>query len=276
MTRGRSRAIFSPLAWRFTALTLRSAHGGRRAAGQDATTTVVTRQPAATGTTETSTIPSSGALTPAQIYQKDFLRRGRGRLDAPDDHPGFFGPVSGQSQPWARGSSSRSQGLRPDQRARRLQRRAGGQQGVRSFQGQKGLADHDGRRPDRRHRRDERRGRCSGSTRPGRRRSSPWRSVTRARARWASRWSPSANPLGFDFSLTSGTSRRPTQPAVAQRLGRISNGIQTDAAINEGNSGGPLIDATRQVIGINEQIASQSGGNQGLGFAVPVSTPPRA
>ena len=46
----------------------------------------------------------------------------------------------------------------------------------------------------------------------------------------------------------------------------------TVAAINEGNSGGPLIDTSGQVIGINEQIASQSGGNQGLGFAVPINT----
>jgi serine protease Do len=52
----------------------------------------------------------------------------------------------------------------------------------------------------------------------------------------------------------------------------IPNGIQTDAAINEGNSGGPLIDSSGRVIGINEQIASQSGGNQGLGFAVPIDT----
>ena len=52
----------------------------------------------------------------------------------------------------------------------------------------------------------------------------------------------------------------------------IPDGIQTDAAINEGNSGGPLIDASGKVIGINEQIASQSGGNQGLGFAVPINT----
>ena len=48
--------------------------------------------------------------------------------------------------------------------------------------------------------------------------------------------------------------------------------IQTDAAINPGNSGGPLIDGAGQVIGINSQIESQSGGNEGVGFAVPIKT----
>ena len=80
------------------------------------------------------------------------------------------------------------------------------------------------------------------------------------------------NPLGYDFSVTSGI-----VSAVNRNLGSpngsvIPDGIQTDAAINSGNSGGPLIDAAGQVIGINEQIASQSGGNQGLGFAVPINT----
>ena len=56
----------------------------------------------------------------------------------------------------------------------------------------------------------------------------------------------------------------------------IANGIQTDAAINRGNSGGPLIDGRGQVIGINEQIASLSGGSQGLGFAVPINTAVRS
>ena len=52
----------------------------------------------------------------------------------------------------------------------------------------------------------------------------------------------------------------------------ISNVIQTDAAINPGNSGGPLIDGSGRVIGINSQIESQSGGNDGVGFAVPIET----
>ena len=52
----------------------------------------------------------------------------------------------------------------------------------------------------------------------------------------------------------------------------IPNGIQTDAAINQGNSGGPLLDQNGNVIGINEQIASPSGSFSGLGFAIPIDT----
>src|SRR5690606_2771353 len=50
----------------------------------------------------------------------------------------------------------------------------------------------------------------------------------------------------------------------------IDGAIQTDASINPGNSGGPLLDAEGRVIGINQQIDTTSGGNQGVGFAVPV------
>jgi serine protease Do len=80
------------------------------------------------------------------------------------------------------------------------------------------------------------------------------------------------NPLGYDFSITSGIVSATNRNLQSPNGSTISNGIQTDAAINEGNSGGPLIDSAGQVIGINEQIASQSGGNQGLGFAVPIDT----
>jgi S1-C subfamily serine protease len=51
---------------------------------------------------------------------------------------------------------------------------------------------------------------------------------------------------------------------------QISGAIQTDAAINPGNSGGPLVDADGSVIGINQQIRTNSGGGEGVGFAVPV------
>src|SRR4029079_388177 len=50
----------------------------------------------------------------------------------------------------------------------------------------------------------------------------------------------------------------------------IGDAIQTDAAINPGNSGGPLLDAKGEVLGINAQIKTDSGGGEGVGFAVPV------
>ena len=84
------------------------------------------------------------------------------------------------------------------------------------------------------------------------------------------------NPLGYDFSITSGIVSAVGRSLQAPNGQTIPNGIQTDAAINPGNSGGPLIDSTGHVIGINEQIASQSGGNQGLGFAVPINSAMKA
>jgi putative serine protease PepD len=80
------------------------------------------------------------------------------------------------------------------------------------------------------------------------------------------------NPLGYDFSLTEGVVSATNRNLQSPNNSVIPNGIQTDAAINEGNSGGPLIDSGGHVIGINEQIASQTGGNEGLGFAVPIDT----
>jgi len=80
------------------------------------------------------------------------------------------------------------------------------------------------------------------------------------------------NPLGYAFSITEGIVSATNRNLQSPNGSIIANGIQTDAAINEGNSGGPLIDSSGKVIGINEQIASQSGGNQGLGFAVPIDS----
>jgi S1-C subfamily serine protease len=51
---------------------------------------------------------------------------------------------------------------------------------------------------------------------------------------------------------------------------QIDGAIQTDASINPGNSGGPLIDADGEVIGLNQQINTTSGGNEGVGYAVPI------
>jgi putative serine protease PepD len=80
------------------------------------------------------------------------------------------------------------------------------------------------------------------------------------------------NPLGLDFSLSSGVVSATNRELQSPNGATITGGIQTDAAINPGNSGGPLFNADGEVIGINEQIDSQSGGNEGIGFAVPVNT----
>jgi len=80
------------------------------------------------------------------------------------------------------------------------------------------------------------------------------------------------NPLGLDFSLSSGVVSATDRQLQSPNGATISGGIQTDAAINPGNSGGPLFNASGEVIGINEQIDSQSGGNEGIGFAVPINT----
>ncbi len=77
------------------------------------------------------------------------------------------------------------------------------------------------------------------------------------------------SPLGYFASVTQGivsaTGRSGGQ------IGSISDFIQTDAAINQGNSGGPLVNIWGEVIGINTWIASQSGGSQGLGFSIPIN-----
>jgi serine protease Do len=77
------------------------------------------------------------------------------------------------------------------------------------------------------------------------------------------------NPFGLSETVTAG---------IVSALGRVigqgpyDNFIQTDASINPGNSGGPLIDMQGQVVGINAAIFSQSGGNIGIGFAIPISS----
>jgi putative serine protease PepD len=80
------------------------------------------------------------------------------------------------------------------------------------------------------------------------------------------------NPLGLDFSLSTGVVSAVGRDLQSPNGATITGGIQTDAAINPGNSGGPLFNAAGEVIGINEQIDSQSGGNEGIGFAVPIDT----
>ena len=71
--------------------------------------------------------------------------------------------------------------------------------------------------------------------------------------------------------LRSSPSRRPTRQGERE-ISPVQNFIQTDAAINPGNSGGPLVNLNGQLVGINTAIASQTGGYQGIGFAIPANT----
>jgi putative serine protease PepD len=80
------------------------------------------------------------------------------------------------------------------------------------------------------------------------------------------------NPFGLDGSVTSGIVSALNREIVAPDETPIEGAIQTDAAINHGNSGGPLLNLQGQVIGVTSQIQSDSGGNDGVGFAVPSST----
>ncbi|MGP1457737.1 MAG: Do family serine endopeptidase [Treponema sp.] len=76
-------------------------------------------------------------------------------------------------------------------------------------------------------------------------------------------------PLGYSQSVTQGIVS--AKGRSGNGIGNINDFIQTDAAINQGNSGGPLVNIYGEVIGINTWIASQSGGSQGLGFAIPIN-----
>jgi 2-alkenal reductase len=80
------------------------------------------------------------------------------------------------------------------------------------------------------------------------------------------------NPYGLEQTLTSGIisalgRRLPT--SAAYEIGGV---IQTDAAVNPGNSGGPLLDSAGRLIGVNSAIISGSGASAGIGFAIPVDT----
>jgi S1-C subfamily serine protease len=80
------------------------------------------------------------------------------------------------------------------------------------------------------------------------------------------------SPFGEDQSLSIGVISATNRTVEGLTNFGIDNAIQTDASINPGNSGGPLLDAKGELIGINEQIASSSGSNSGVGFAIPVTS----
>ena len=80
------------------------------------------------------------------------------------------------------------------------------------------------------------------------------------------------NPLNVGISVTTGIVSGLGRPIKAPNNYTINDAVQTDAAMNPGNSGGPLLDSRGTVIGVNAQIASESGGFEGVGFAVPIDT----
>jgi putative serine protease PepD len=80
------------------------------------------------------------------------------------------------------------------------------------------------------------------------------------------------SPFGLPQTVTSGIVSALHRTIDSPNNFTIANAIQTDAPINHGNSGGPLLNAAAQVIGVNSQIQSQSGGNEGVGFAIPSNT----
>ena len=83
------------------------------------------------------------------------------------------------------------------------------------------------------------------------------------------------NPFGFTRTLTSGLVSAVQRQIEAPNTLSIDHAIQTDAAINHGNSGGPLIDAAGRVIGVTSQISTGNTGGQGsvgIGFAIPINT----
>ena len=81
------------------------------------------------------------------------------------------------------------------------------------------------------------------------------------------------NPLGFESTVTAGiVSAVGRQPTSGSDVAQFTDYIQTDAAINEGNSGGALVNINGEVVGINSWIASNNGGGSiGIGFAIPIN-----
>jgi S1-C subfamily serine protease len=84
------------------------------------------------------------------------------------------------------------------------------------------------------------------------------------------------SPFGERQSLSIGVVSAVDRNIESLTRFQIGNAIQTDAAINPGNSGGPLLDSRGRVIGVNAQIKSESGGGEGVGFAIPVDAVERS
>jgi len=84
------------------------------------------------------------------------------------------------------------------------------------------------------------------------------------------------SPFGEEQSLSVGVISATDRSIASLTDFNISGALQTDAAINPGNSGGPLVNARGQVVGINQQIKTNSGGGEGVGFAVPIDAVKRS
>jgi S1-C subfamily serine protease len=84
------------------------------------------------------------------------------------------------------------------------------------------------------------------------------------------------SPFGEEGSLSTGIVSATDRTIDSLTRFQISGAIQTDAAINHGNSGGPLVNAAGSVLGINSQINSSSGDNSGVGFAIPIDSVKRS
>jgi putative serine protease PepD len=80
------------------------------------------------------------------------------------------------------------------------------------------------------------------------------------------------SPFGLEETVTSGIVSALHRAIQGVTNFTINDSIQTDAAINHGNSGGPLLNTEGQVVGVNAQIKSDSGGNEGVGFSIPSAT----
>jgi len=80
------------------------------------------------------------------------------------------------------------------------------------------------------------------------------------------------NPFGFQSTLTTGVVSALGRTVQTSQTTMIDGAIQTDAAINQGNSGGPLLNSHGDVIGINSAIYTPTGATAGIGFAIPIGT----
>jgi S1-C subfamily serine protease len=80
------------------------------------------------------------------------------------------------------------------------------------------------------------------------------------------------SPFGLEGTLTTGVISALGREITSPNGFTIENAVQTDAALNQGNSGGPILDAEGRVVGVAAQIRSESGGSDGIGYAIPGDT----